>query len=111
MDSFSIIAFSAGVGGASGKFVEKVWDLGEKWLMTYFREHSANAQKHAKNNSLDFLVELAERVKRLEDDNLLNHKRINNAQDQPDFYGILQKAMLFLRKQIKRKNIRFWPHW
>lgn len=33
-DPLSLIAVGAAVGGAAGKFVEKAWDSGEKWLVT-----------------------------------------------------------------------------
>lgn len=45
MEPLSIIAIGAAVGGAAGKFVEKAWDSGEKWIQTFFKDHKEVAQK------------------------------------------------------------------
>ena len=40
-DPLSLIAVSAlsgAIGGGAGKFVEKAWDSGEKWVVSYFAE-------------------------------------------------------------------------
>jgi len=67
MEPLSIIAIGAAVGGAAGKFVEKAWDSGEKWIQSYFKDHKEVAQKKATENTMEFLNELAQRVKQLED--------------------------------------------
>jgi len=36
VDPTSII-IGAAIGGAAGKFVEKAWNLGEKWISSYFK--------------------------------------------------------------------------
>jgi hypothetical protein len=94
MDPVSFIALGAAIGGASGKFVEKAWDSGEKWIQSYFKDHRENAQKQATENSKDFLNELALRVKQLEDQNTVSKEEIDQAQDHPDFSAFLQKALL-----------------
>lgn len=94
MDPLSIIAIGAAVGGAAGKFVEKAWDSGEKWIQTYFKDHKDVAQQKATENSIDFLNELAQKVKQLEDSNQISKEKIDSAQDHPDFSALLQKALL-----------------
>lgn len=93
-DPLSLVALGAAIGGATGKFVEKAWDSGEKWLTTYYQSHRPNAMKIAETNSADFLNELASRIKVLEDTKTISAAEINQAQDQPDFSVMLQKALL-----------------
>lgn len=94
MDPLSIIAIGAAVGGAAGKFVEKAWDSGEKWIQTFFKDHKEVAQQKATENTLDFLNELAQKVKQLEESKQISQEKINSAQDHPDFSALLQKALL-----------------
>lgn len=94
MEPLSIIAIGAAVGGAAGKFVEKAWDSGEKWIQTFFKDHREIAQQQATNNTMDFLNELAQKVKQLEETKQISQERINSAQDHPDFSALLQKALL-----------------
>lgn len=94
MEPLSIIAIGAAVGGATGKFVEKVWDSGEKWIQTFFKDHKEVAQQRATENTMDFLNELAQKVKQLEESKQISQEKINSAQDYPDFSVMLQKALL-----------------
>lgn len=94
MEPLSLIALGAAVGGGAGKFVEKAWDSGEKWIQTYFKDHKENAQKQATANSLDFLTELTHRIKQLEDEQKISKEKIDQAQDHPDFSAFLHKALL-----------------
>lgn len=94
MEPVSLIALGAAIGGASGKFVEKAWDSGEKWIQSYFKDHKEKAQNQATENSKDFLNELAQRVKQLEDQRTVSKEKIDQAQDHPDFSAFLQKALL-----------------
>ncbi len=94
MEPLSIIAIGAAVGGAAGKFVEKAWDSGEKWIQTFFKDHKEVAQKKATENTMDFLNELAQKVKQLEESKQISQEKINSAQDHPDFSALLQKALL-----------------
>lgn len=94
MEPLSIIAIGAAVGGAAGKFVEKAWDSGEKWIITYFKDHKEIAQKKATENSMDFLNELAMKIKNLEDSHQITKEKIDSAQDHPDFSILLQKALI-----------------
>lgn len=94
MEPLSLIAIGAAVGGAAGKFVEKAWDSGEKWIQSYFKDHKELAQKKAIENTIDFLNELAKRVKLLEESKQIPKDKIETAQDHPDFSAMLQKALL-----------------
>lgn len=68
--------------------------MGEKWLSTYFKDHSPKAIEQAQQNSKDFLSELAQRVKVLEKQGVQSKKTIEESMDQPDFSVLLQKAMI-----------------
>lgn len=94
MEPLSMIAISAAVGGAAGKFAEKAWDSGEKWIQTFFKDHEDVAKQKATENTMDFLNELAKKVKQLEDAKQVPKENINSAQDHPDFSALLQKALL-----------------
>lgn len=93
-DPLSLVALGAAVGGAAGKFVEKAWDSGEKWITSYFADHRPKAIAQAQANSADFLNDLAQRIKVLEDRGAISKQDIETAQEHPDFSVALQKAML-----------------
>lgn len=93
MDPLSLIAVSAAMGGATGKFVEKAWDSAEKWLTSYFHNHRPNAQSQATANSLDFLTQLANRVHQLETSEKVSVSKISDAMDTPQFSILLQNAI------------------
>jgi len=93
-DPLTLIAMGAAVGGAAGKFVEKAWDVGEKWIASYYENHREKVQEQARKNSADFLNELAPRVKQLEEHQQVSKETIESAQDHPDFSILLQKALL-----------------
>jgi len=88
------IAIGAAIGGAAGKFVEKAWSQGEKWITSYFKDHAPEAIEKAQQNSLEFLSELAKRVKNLEEQGEQEKKIIEESLNQPDFSALLQKAMM-----------------
>lgn len=88
------IVLGAAIGGVAGKFVEKAWNLGEKWISSYFKDHAPKAKEQAQKNSLDFLSELAKRVKKLEEQGEQQKKIIKNSLNQPDFSVLLQKALI-----------------
>lgn len=94
MEPLSIIAISAAVGGAAGKFVDKAWESGEKWIQTFFKDHKEVAQQKATENTMEFLNELAQKVKQLEESKQIPKESIISAQDHPDFSALLQKALL-----------------
>jgi len=93
-DPLSLVAIGAAVGGAAGKFVEKAWDSGERWISTYFADHRPKAIERAQANSVAFLGELANRVKMLEERGAVSRAEIDSAQEHPDFSVALQKALI-----------------
>jgi len=94
MEPLSIIAISAAVGGVAGKFVDRAWNYSEKWLSNYFKDHAPKAREHAEQNSLDFLAQLAQRVKALEEQGTKYKTTINDSLNHPDFSVLLQKAII-----------------
>lgn len=93
-DPLSMIALGAAVGGAAGKFAEKAWDSGEKWITSYFANHHAKSQEKAKENTLSFLTDLASRVESLEKSKTISPEQISSSQEHPDFSVVLQKAII-----------------
>lgn len=93
-DPLSLIALGAAVGGGAGKFVEKAWDSGEKWITSYFANHQAKAREKAEENSADFLRSLGQRVSQLEQSKAMSEEELASAQEQPDFSVVLHKAIL-----------------
>lgn len=93
-EPMSMIAIGAAIGGAAGKFVEKAWDSGEKWLANYFVNHHQKAQEKAKENAGRFIEKIGLKVKAMENDHTIPKERIENAQEQPDFSALLQKSII-----------------
>ncbi len=94
MEPLSIAIISGAVGGAAGAFSKEVWGLGKNWIDTYFKNHAPKAIEKAEQNSLDFLAQLAQRVKILEEQGGKQRKSIEDSLNQPDFSALLQKAMI-----------------
>ena len=90
----SLIALGAAIGGGSGKFVEKAWDSGEKWITTYFANHQEKSRAKAEENSADFIKKLASRVSDLEKSKQISEEALATAQEHPDFSVVLHKAIL-----------------
>ncbi|MCJ7576256.1 MAG: hypothetical protein MUO80_06260 [Dehalococcoidia bacterium] len=88
------IAIGAAIGGATGAFTKEVWNLGKNWLHSFFKDHRPKAIEKAEQNSLDFLAQLATRVKALEEQGEQQKKVIEDSLNQPDFSILLQKAIL-----------------
>lgn len=104
-DPLSLIAIGAAVGGGAGKFVEKAWDSGEKWITSYFADHRPKAISQAQSNTAEFLNDLAQRIKALEDRGTISKQEIESAQEHPDFSIALQKAILAAAQtQDKQKH-------
>lgn len=94
MEPVSIAVIAGAAGGVAGKFVEKAWDQGAKWLDDYFRDHAPAAKQEAERNALDFLAELAQRVKALEQQGEHYKAVVEESLKHPDFSVLLQKAMI-----------------
>ncbi|MBN2462477.1 MAG: hypothetical protein JXB43_02630 [Dehalococcoidia bacterium] len=93
-EPLSIAIISGVVGGVAGKFAERAWSLGAKWLSDYLHGHAPKAIEKADQNALDFLSELAQRVKKLEEEKGKYAQTIENSLDDPGFSVLLQKAIL-----------------
>jgi len=94
MEPLSIILISAAAGGIAGKFVEKAWDSGGKWIASYFKDHAPKAREAAEQNSLDFVNQLADRIKILEQQGVQNKEFIEDSLNHPDFSVLMQKAII-----------------
>lgn len=90
-------------GAAAGKFIERAWDSGEKWIITHFRDHQPKAKEEAIENAEDFLRNLGRRVEELEKQGIVSREFLETAQEHPEFSTILQKAMLSAA-QTKNKD-------
>ncbi|WP_191113093.1 LPO_1073/Vpar_1526 family protein [Acinetobacter lwoffii] len=84
----------AAAGGAAGKFTEIALESGKHWIGKYFNNHQPKSQEKAQQNGLDFLTELAIRIKVLEESNTVTQEKIENIQEDPDFSAALQKALI-----------------
>jgi len=105
MEPLSIAIISGAVGGAAGAFSKEVWDLGKNWIQGYFKDHAPKAIAKAEQNSLDFLAQLAQRVKKLEKQGEQQKKLIEDSLNHPDFSALLQKAMISsAQTEDKRKH-------
>ncbi len=93
-DPLSLVALGAAVGGAAGKFVEKAWDSGERWIGAYFADHHSKAIEQARENGAAFLNHLAARVKQLEDSHAVSADAIAASQQHPGFSVALQAALI-----------------
>ncbi len=93
-EPLTMISLGAAIGGGAGKFVEKAWDSGEKWVVSHFANHQETAKAKAIENSTDFLRMLGKRVTDLETNNQVSEEFLSTAQEHPDFSVVLQKAIL-----------------
>lgn len=105
-DPISLIALGAVVGGAAGKFTEKAYDSLSVWVGEYFNTHQPKAQEKAKQNGLDFLVELSQRIQILEQSGRVPKQQIETAQENPSFSDALHKSlMVAAQTENKEKHI------
>jgi hypothetical protein len=93
-EPLSRIVRGGAIGSVTGQFTEDAWDTGQKWLAERFKDHNITAAEKARENAGQFLIELANWVKQLEDSKAVADATIKSAQDDPDFSILLQKAML-----------------
>lgn len=93
-DPLSLIAAGAAIGGAAGKFTERAWDVGERWLKRFFLDHAPAANQAARANAARFILELGQCIRKLEDTQLISREAIDNALNNPQFSIILQRAVL-----------------
>lgn len=91
-DPVSLVALGAAVGGAAGKFVEKAWDSGERWLQERFGSHAAETQQLARENAADFVVKLAKRVADVEAG--VQNVQARGHDRHPQFSAFLQDSLI-----------------
>ncbi len=94
VEELAVSAIAGAAGGAAGKFVETAWSTGEKWIHSFFQDHTLKAQNQAKRNSIDFLDKLAQNLKTIENEGKVTKQQIETAMDHPEFSVILQKAII-----------------
>lgn len=92
-DPISSVVLAGAASGAAGKFIEKTYDSGTKWLSELYKNHHAKATESAKVNSDDFLRVLARKVHALEEESELNTSIINAALEDPHFGALIQKSI------------------
>lgn len=93
-DPISIVALGAAVGGVAGKLAEKTWDSADGWLRDRFMHHGTKAKEAARQNTANFLVELANRVRALEDQRAINQSTAEAQEGHPHFALVLQLAVM-----------------
>ncbi|MBC2730814.1 LPO_1073/Vpar_1526 family protein [Thiobacillus sp.] len=93
-DPLSLVALGAAIGGGAGKFVEKAWDSGEKWISSYFQNHQVRARESAEKNSSEFLKKLGGKLQALEQSGEISSIQIETALEHPEFSVMLQHAIL-----------------
>lgn len=93
-DPLSLVALGAAVGGMAGKLAERTWDSAEEWLRDRFAHHAENAKAAARENAARFLIELANRIKVLEDQHEVEASLAEARESHPQFSAMLQLAVL-----------------
>ncbi|MFC1954865.1 LPO_1073/Vpar_1526 family protein [Chloroflexota bacterium] len=88
------IAIGVAIGTATRKFVDTTLSLGGEWLAERFKGHLPKAKEKAQQNTVDFIEQLAQRVKTLEEQDEQNKTIIDESLSQPDFSTLLQKAVI-----------------
>jgi hypothetical protein len=85
----------AGVaGGAAKEISQSAWQLGQKWITSYFEDHNPAAIAKAEENAAACVNLIAHKVQQLEEDTQLNRALFDRALVEPDFGILLQKALL-----------------
>lgn len=89
---------AAGIAGAAAQeLVKKVWNQSEKWLNVYFKDHQPKAIEKSRENALDFLIDLGNRISALEkssDDDEAYKKKLLRSLSDPDFSAVLKDAII-----------------
>lgn len=93
-DPLSLVVLGATAGAAAGKFVEKAWDAGEKWLASYFSNHRDRAQDEARKNAANFVSELGRQIDDRTASAEVSAAQVEQAQDHPEFSATLKQAIL-----------------
>ena len=88
------IIIAGAAGGAAKEITQNVWQLGQKWIASYFRGHRHEAIAKAEENSAHWMNLIAQKVQRLEEDAQLNRALFDRALVEPDFGLLLQRALI-----------------
>lgn len=95
MDNLLPIVVSSAVVGASGAFVKEIASKGVEWLIQQVGSHSPTVQVQVEQNARNFLVRLAQRVQRLEEELAADQKEIfESALGHPSSSLLMQKALI-----------------
>jgi hypothetical protein len=90
MDLFPMV-----VAGASGAFVKEFASKGVEWLIQLMGSHSQTVQAQVEQNARNFLVRLAERVQRLEEELPAAQREVfDSALGHPSLSLLMQKALI-----------------
>ncbi len=83
------------ISGAAGAFVKEVASKGVEWLIQLGGSHSQTVQAQVEQNARNFLIRLAERVQRLEEELPADQKEIfDSALGHPSSSFLMQKALI-----------------
>ena len=88
------IIIAGAAGGAAKEITQNVWQLSQKWIASYFRDHRHEAIAKAEENAIHCVNLIAQKVHRLEEDAQLNRALFDRALVEPDFGLLLQKALI-----------------
>ncbi|MCK9151547.1 LPO_1073/Vpar_1526 family protein [Methanobacterium alcaliphilum] len=83
--------------GVGQEIFKKSCNYAEKWINKYYKNHQPQVQEQAKINTLDFLVELGNRLQNLEkqfEEKFETLDAVQKTLNNPDFAIILQNAIL-----------------
>jgi hypothetical protein len=93
-DPVTMAIIAGAAGGGTSKLIEKVYNSGEQWIKSYFKNHDIKAEEEAQNNKNEFLNYLAEKIKVLEESSQIMKEKIDTALEKPDLAIMLRRAML-----------------
>ncbi len=89
------IIVTGAAGGAAGAFVKELTNQGVEWLRSRMGNHSPTVQAQVEENARNFLIRLAARVQRLEEELPADQKEIfDNALGHPSSSLLMQKAII-----------------
>lgn len=88
------IIIAGAAGGAAKEISQNAWQLGQKWITSYFRDQRPEAMVKAEENAAQCVDIIAKKVQSLEEDARLNRSLFDRALVEPDFGILLQKALI-----------------
>ncbi len=88
------IIIAGAAGGAAKEISQSAWQLGQKWITSYFRDQRPEAIAKAEENAAQCVAIIGQKIQRLEEDAQLNRSLFERALVEPDFGILLQKALI-----------------